>query len=95
MAGHICHIGHLDGVPKRDSLNQPFGMTYGGPLWPVPSQALTYAWLASGALKKRGFGGTNLVITKNKLRPAAYKCLISMVAGPRIELGTRGFSVLP
>jgi hypothetical protein len=31
-------IGHLGGVPKRDSLNQPFGMTSGGPLWPVPSQ---------------------------------------------------------
>jgi hypothetical protein len=30
---------------------------------------------------------------RKRLHPAAYKSLISLVAGPRIELGTRGFSV--
>jgi hypothetical protein len=30
---------------------------------------------------------------RKRLRPAASKCLKSVVAGPRIELGTRGFSV--
>ena len=28
--------GHLGGVPKRDSLNQPFGMTSGGPCMACP-----------------------------------------------------------
>ena len=50
-------------------------------------------WLAAGVHNKWGSWGANWVITRKRLRPAAYKCLISMVAGPRIELGTRGFSV--
>ena len=44
--------GHLGKVPKRDSLNQPFGMTSGGPLWPVPSPGPLLHLAGPGALKK-------------------------------------------